>query len=336
MFRSRRGFGYSRQRRSKKSFSPLWFVVAVPLIVIAAEILAMLFVNIQGKKEEIKAYKGEPAFVTAYRLQLLNKSKEPIDGISNHGQLGVYNGSAAGYGLNHDQENDYWKINGQGWREDENIPMAKPKGEIRIFILGGSTAFGQGTIGNDATIASYLEGRFQERVEQQKRSPGKYRPDTLPFYQPTRVKAMALPPKIKQGNYRVINVAVPGYTSGNEFAQFAVDILPYQPDLIVVLNGYEDLMLPSSEQKNTLPYVDDFLANSTAHFTQSVKNTVNSWISDSYAVKTARYFFLQPQPTVDQETMVFNWMVNGLRPISPIALRSYNCASIAIQIIKNN
>lgn len=97
---------------------------------------------------------------------------------------------------------------------------------------------------------------------------------------------MKLPPKIREGNYRVINAAVPGYTSGNELAQLALKILPYQPDLIVVLDGYGDLMLPSDSPQTEIPQIDEFLADAKGHFRNSLNLSFDQWLQNTGLYKT--------------------------------------------------
>ena len=163
------------------------------------------------------------------------------------------------YQLQPSQKSEFWVINEQGFRDDEALPLAKPKGEIRIFLLGSSLAFGGGVKNNSETIAHQLESLFKQRVAAQKKSPEKYRPDVFPFFKPSREKLFKLPPKIRSGNYRVINAAVPGYTSGNQLAQYALNLFRYQPDILIILDGYEDLMLSSDRQQADIPYLSQLL-----------------------------------------------------------------------------
>jgi hypothetical protein len=211
---------------------------------------------------------------------------------------------AVGYSLVGNQKSNFWRINEQGFRDDNPVPLEKPKNEIRIFLLGGSTAFGQWNASNQATLASKLEARLNERVAQQKRSPEKYRPTTLPFYKPELEKALALPIQLREGQYRVINAAVPGYTSGNELAQLALQILPYSPDAIVVLDGYTDLMLPSNQAQTDIPKIEALLNNAPGHFWTYLTQQLKHWVTDTYFVKAIQYWLLRPQPSVSQLSLM--------------------------------
>ncbi|MGH2412854.1 MAG: SGNH/GDSL hydrolase family protein, partial [Microcystaceae cyanobacterium] len=134
--------------------------------------------------------------------------------------------------------------------------------------------------------------------------PQKYRPDIFPFYQPDRVKAFILPSKIREGQYRVINAAVPGYASGNVLAQLALQILPYQPDLIVVVDGYTDLMLPSKENQTDIPQLDNFLQNAPGHYQAYLSQSFNQWLNGFASVKLFKFFTLTSQPSIAQKSLV--------------------------------
>jgi lysophospholipase L1-like esterase len=302
MFKSRRSL-YSR-KRNRKPLPLLVIIAAIPLVLILLELLAWLIINFTGNGAALVAYKGEPAEDNAYRLKFLSQSQQPYDGISDKGSLAVYRNLEGGYSLVGNQQSDFWRINEQGFRDDDPIPLAKPKNEIRIFLLGGSTAFGQRIASNQATIASKLEARLNERIAQQRRSPEKYRPTFLPVYRPELEKVLALPPKIQDGEYRVINAAVPGYTSGNELAQLALQILPYSPNAIIVLDGYTDLMLPSNQQETDIPKTEAFLSNAPVHFWTHITQQLKNAIAQTHLVKAIQKWLFKPEPSVSQRSLV--------------------------------
>ncbi|MEQ9553063.1 MAG: SGNH/GDSL hydrolase family protein [Coleofasciculus sp. G3-WIS-01] len=297
MFKSRRRRTY-RKRRSPLPL--LAIVLAIPIALILLELSTRLLVGVMGKSAELAAYEGEPAIVNVYRLKFLNDTNKPYDGLSEQGRLAAHRSLAVGYQLVGDQTSNFWQINPQGFRDTEPVPLAKPNTEFRIFLLGGSTAFGQWNPSNQATIAAQLEARLNERVAQQQRSPEKYRPTDLPFYKPDLEKALALPPKIKGGQYRVINAAVPGYASGNELAQLALQILPYQPDAIIVLDGYMDLLLPSDRMATDIPHIETFLSNASGHFWTHLSQELTSLVTNTYLVRAIQYWILNPQPSVSR------------------------------------
>lgn len=296
IFKSRRSPYLRRRRRLPLSV----IILAIPLALIILELLAVIFIGITGKGAELATYEGEPAIVTAYTLKFLGSKQEPYDGLSNRGHLAAQRSLGLGYSLVGSQQSEFWSINEQGFRDDEPVPLAKPENEIRIFLLGGSTAFGQRNEGNQATIASKLEERLNQRVAQQQRSPEKYRPAILPFYKPDLAKALALPPRLRESQYRVINAAVPGYISGNELAQLFLQIMPYSPDVILVLDGYADLMLPSDQGEADIPQMEAFLGNAPGHFWSHLTQQFQSFVTDTTFFKALQYWLFQPEPTVSE------------------------------------
>lgn len=55
-------------------------------------------------------------------------------------------------------------INSMQFRYHREIEPAKPKNTVRIFVTGGSTAFGCGASSNDTTIGGYLETQLNEAL----------------------------------------------------------------------------------------------------------------------------------------------------------------------------
>ncbi|HBB35101.1 MAG TPA: GDSL family lipase [Cyanobacteria bacterium UBA8803] len=303
MFKSR-PTTYITYRKRQRSLPLKAIVLATPLVLIFLEVLARLLVGITGKTTELAAYEGEPAIVNVYRLKFLDQNQKPYDGLSDRGQLSAQRSLAVGYRLVGNQQSSFWQINEQGFRDDNPVPLAKPKDEIRIFLLGGSTAFGQWNPSNKATLASKLEARLNERIAQQRRSPEKYRPAILPFYKPDRIKALALPPQMRDGQYRVINAAVPGYASGNQLAQLALQILPYSPDAIVVLDGYTDLLLPSDRIATDIPHMEKFLSNAPGHLWIFLTQQLRYAIAEMYLVRATQYWILRPQPSASRLSLM--------------------------------
>ncbi|MEC4805934.1 MAG: SGNH/GDSL hydrolase family protein [Jaaginema sp. PMC 1079.18] len=300
-FKSSRHSLYSKRRSRFPSF---WLLLpSAILALVVLEFAAHLVIDVSGKQAELANYQGEPTLVNAYRLNFLTSDRKPYKGLSNRGNLLAQQSLGMGYELVGDRDFDYWQINEQGFRDREPLPLAKPPGEYRIFILGNSTAFGVGNSSNNATISQQLEILLNERVQRQKETPAKYRPDVLSFFLSEREKALALPPKIANQNYRVINAAVPGYTSGNHLAQVALKILPYQPDAIVVVGGYSDLILPSSETATNIPKINEFLTNPLGHYGASVKQTLGKWASQTATYRVLNYFILHPEPSLAQKTL---------------------------------
>ncbi|MGK7930692.1 MAG: SGNH/GDSL hydrolase family protein [Microcystaceae cyanobacterium] len=284
-----RNYGYNKPKRSL----PWWKIgLSLPIAVILMELCAQGFLALADKEGKVT---GRSPQENAYQLQYLTQTEKAVDGLGEDGTLAVQRSPRVGYRLVKNQNSDFYGINDQGFREKDSIPLQKNKNDIRIFVLGGSTAFGTGSSNNEATVAQKLENLLQERVKDQTNNSAKYRPDIFPFFQPSREKLFKLTPKIKQGNYQVINAAVPGYTSGNELAQLALEILPYQPDMIVLINGYGDLALPSSYEQADIPKIDQFLSNASGHFTTTLSQGLHQGVQKSAIIKTAQSWMTQAQ-----------------------------------------
>ncbi len=304
MFRSsRKTYSYRSSRslyQKKKPLPRKWVLLSIPLALIGLELLVRLIVGVSGKTDELSAFQGEPLNVTAYRLKYLDRAGKMFDGLPNQGQLTVKQSPVMGYRLVGNQESQDWKINEQGFRSDQAIALDKPKGEVRIFVLGGSTAFGQLSSSNEATFTQKLEARLNQQVAAQKANPGKFRPAVLPYFADELDKALALPPQIRENRYNVINAAVPGYISGNELSKLAFDVLPYQPDLIVVLNGYADLLVPSTQEGSDIPGTESLLESAPRHLLVGLTQQVKNLFSQLFLVKAFQYWVLQPQTSLKQ------------------------------------
>ena len=285
----------SSYQRKKKPL-PRWAILsALPIALITLELVARFAAGISGKAPELSAFEGEPLKVSAYRLNYLDQSGSPYDGLSDRGQLTAKRSSLMGYKLIGNQKSPVWQINEQGFRANQPVTVAKAKDETRIFVLGGSMAFGQMSSNNQSTFAAQLEMRLNQQVAAQKSSSAKFRPDVLPYYADELAKAMTLPPRIRDSRYRVINAAVPGYASSNELSQLALQILSYKPDFIIVLDGYADLLLPSTQEGADIPGIESLLDNSFRHFTTALSERFKNWISQSFLIKSVQYWVLRPQ-----------------------------------------
>ncbi len=94
--------------------------------------------------------------------------------------------------------------------ECQTVPRVKPKGEFRIIVIGGSTVVGFGV----ATPAQTLVGQLEKRIKQ------------------------AWPRK--DLSVRVINAGIGGAFSAQELTLLNLDLSTYDPDMLVVFDGYND------------------------------------------------------------------------------------------------
>ena len=314
MFKSRareRRIFTSRQRVRRQS-SGLWAIASIALILLVSELLTRIFIDLSGNRSQFAQAKTGSEIAQAYRLNFVTEESSSNQANDNQSFLTAKPSISVGYQLVGNQEHKYWQINEQGFRDRDSVPLAKPKNEIRIFLLGGSTAFGYANSGNAATISEHLEQRLQKRLQQQKTSPNLYKPDLLPFDKEKKQKYLAKPSKIKPGNYRVINAAVPGYTSGNELAQLALQILKYKPDLIVILDGYGDLMLPSNEEATQIPQLQQYLDTQQTGFSGYLAQVIKPLEQKSYLAKIARNRWLNSQKSSRKADFFLNEQTSKL------------------------
>ncbi|MBK9307123.1 MAG: SGNH/GDSL hydrolase family protein [Nitrospira sp.] len=109
--------------------------------------------------------------------------------------------------------------NGQGFRRAEDVSLAKPPNTYRIFLMGGSTAYGLGSLspkghlkypvlGNNETIDHYVE-EFLDR-------------------------------NIPSRRFEVVNAGIPSHSSHHHLIYLNQTILKYHPDMIIFLDGTND------------------------------------------------------------------------------------------------
>ena len=315
MFKSRpreRLIFASRKPKRRNRFSWLWLIVSVSLFLLVTELLTRIFIDISGKREEFAQTVAESEIISAYQLNFVNEELPINENLDKAESLIAKHSLSVGYQLVGGQKSNYWQINEQGFRDRDPVSLAKPADEVRIFLLGGSTAFGYGNSSNEATISEFLEARLEQRLAQQKSSPNLYQPNVLPYDENNKKQALAKPAQLKSGKYRVINAGVPGYTSGNELAQLALSILQYKPDLIVILDGYPDLMLTSGEKATEIPQLDEFLDNEATDFRVYLSQLVQPLRDYSYLVRIIQDQVLVPKSSEDEATLLFNEKLDNL------------------------
>ena len=295
---------FTSRKRMRPRYSIFSAIASFVLIFIVLELLTRIFVDLSGNRNQFARANTQSNLDLAYKLKFverdfnLNQESEDLS-------LKATPSVSVGYKLLGNQENKHWQINAEGFRDRDPLSLDKPQDEIRIFLLGGSTAFGYKSPNNQATISEYLEQRLEQRLAQQKASPKLYKPDLLPFDKTKRQKSLAKPSKIKSGKYRVINAGVPGYASGNELAQLALQILKYKPDLIVVLDGYQDFMLESNLEAVKPPPIDTERSKPTS-FVGYVGKAIEPIENKSYLAKIAQNRWLKDKQTAQKQDFLLN------------------------------
>lgn len=300
MFKAYRNPYSFRRKTTKFAVWKLFFFGVLGLI--GLEFLLWLILGLAGEQSKLTNDQGQAPEVYAYQLQPITANGKPIPG-SATGELKVQPDWSAGYVLQGEQESSYWTVNQQGFRRSEALSVEKAPDEIRIFLVGGSAAFGQGLENNDQTIAAKLERRLSERLEQQARSPEKYKPPILPNWADKLEEVAKLPPQMKPGTYKVINAAVPGYASGNQLAQVALGLLPYQPDVLIIMNGYDDLLLESDSDVAVLKPVTQIIEAPTQAAWQVATRPLVQFFRNTTIFKAARFYLFKSQPSLVQQSL---------------------------------
>lgn len=157
-------------------------------------------------------------------------------------------------------------INQRGWRGKE-YPEEKPAGVKRVILLGDSVAFSSYTINDDVTIAGYLERILTEKTGQ---------------------------------SWEVINMAIPSGTGHKALATLAHEGIHFQPDVVVALNGNNDLAeLVMDRSQELFPYAQ--------------LNQVDIAMMQLFDPRTGRGTPSQNLRVLLNELAIFRWM-NQIMP----------------------
>jgi hypothetical protein len=118
-----------------------------------------------------------------------------------------------GYSANNVQLND------AGFRRDRDVSPEKPPGTVRMFLLGGSVAYG------GETLYPEIDDRWRINNHQ-----------TIDYDLEQRLNA-AFP----ANRWEVINAAVKGYFLNQDLTLYLSAVQRYHPDYLVLFDGVNDL-----------------------------------------------------------------------------------------------
>jgi lysophospholipase L1-like esterase len=123
----------------------------------------------------------------------------------------------------------------QGFRRGENVTLEKPPNTVRIFMIGGSTAYGATT-----DMPEYTGNHWRLLYDNQ----------TIEYFLEQKLN-QAFPSK----HWEVINAAAPAYQLSQDLALIESVLLRYQPDCVILLDGNNDIdALWKHASKNYDPY----------------------------------------------------------------------------------
>ncbi len=295
MRKYRYGSSYSSKPKNwLRSFLAIIFV-GIPLILLALELGLKNFAP--------PAWFADKTSIAtqSYELKIIETKNDLISA----GDLQVRISPISGYDLAPNQTTKFWQINGQGFRHDKPLTLYKEPKDVRIFIVGNSTAFGAMAANNQMTLAPKLEDLVNKRLQQQQLRPEKFQPQVFPYYADQVEKVKLLPPRMRVGNYQVVIAAVPGYTSTNELSLFIHKIIEYKPDCLIFLNGYEDLRAPSNTPARELINLTKALQKTDQPQIGNLQK-FQTWLHDFYLVKLALHLSASPAKTPMGYYQVFN------------------------------
>jgi hypothetical protein len=127
---------------------------------------------------------------------------------------------------------DNTHINSMQFRDERELTVPRPDGVYRIFLTGGSTAFGSGAPSQDRTIGGYLEKILND----------------------SRATATEI-------TFEVLTMANPAWASTHERIMIENRLSELQPNLIISFSGLNDVHW-AYRGRNILwyrSYADDFL-----------------------------------------------------------------------------
>ncbi len=119
--------------------------------------------------------------------------------------------------------NRYEYANNAGFRDPRDISMDKPGDEYRIFLVGGSTAYGLGAVGEAAPAMNFYGIPFRETISHQ-----------------MEMILNATSP-IPGKKIRVYNTAVWGYAYQHHLMRYVTKLRRYKPDLVISFDGANEI-----------------------------------------------------------------------------------------------
>jgi len=205
----------------------LWFVVRKSLYIVFLLVAVVLILFGLERAAEFALWKSPMSNVYPEDLSLTRKA---LTKPSSHYDYDLNPGVCLIY--NQDKGNRYEYANNAGFRDPRDIFLKKPDDEFRIFLTGGSTAFGLGAAGQSAeqTNNYYLEHR-----------------ETIAYLLERILNASA---PIPGKTIKVYNTAAWGHAYQHLLFRYVAKLRQYKPDLVVSLDGANEIHPVSVPEKD--------------------------------------------------------------------------------------
>lgn len=164
----------------------------------------------------------------------------------------------------------------EGFRRDQDVSLEKPPNTVRIFLMGGSVAYGAGTL--------YPEIESRWRIDDHQ---------TIDHYLELRLNA-TLPAK----RWEVINAAVKAYMLHQDLGLILSVILRYHPDYVILLDGQNDLLNllrapPHYDAYRRTQLADEFDALTNPRSLSSLGVMLSTWLTDNSVLYRVVYERMQ-------------------------------------------
>jgi lysophospholipase L1-like esterase len=187
----------------------------------AAIVVALIYAPFEIRQRILDARQWSDRNAEPYSLALETASGCPYDR-DQRGQLAIASDPFLVYGNRPAQKTAALTINAQGFR-GRDWRVEKRPDELRVVFLGGSTAFGYGVSRDEAAYSAVVERLLRES------------------------------PALRGRSVEVWNAGVVGYCSAQELVLLTTKLVDYRPDLVVLLDAYNDfnygrLMLPGTRE----------------------------------------------------------------------------------------
>ncbi len=124
---------------------------------------------------------------------------------------------------NQPKGNRYEYSNNAGFRDPRSISVEKPDDEFRIFLTGGSTAFGLGATGEATVLSNFYYIEHRETISH------------------ALEKILNATAPIPGKTIRVYNAAVWGYSYQHLLLRYITKLRKYKPDLVISFDGANEL-----------------------------------------------------------------------------------------------